>query len=94
MQTEPPNGGYTVGVRRSFSARHYLVGGDWGEENLPHAHVYLVEVRLSGGQLDRHGYLVDIDQIVDRLTVLIEHFKDRLLNDKPQPRAFRKNPLR
>jgi 6-pyruvoyltetrahydropterin/6-carboxytetrahydropterin synthase len=84
MQTDPSTGTYTVGVQRPFIARHYLVGGDWGEENLPHAHAYLVEVRLTGSKLDRHGYLVDIDQIVDRLAALIDRFKNQLLNELPE----------
>ena len=29
---------YTVSVKRDFIARHFLIGGDWGRENEPHAH--------------------------------------------------------
>ena len=51
---------YTVSVRRDLIARHYLIGGDWGAENDPHSHPYVIEVRLEAAELDQHGYLVDI----------------------------------
>lgn len=74
---------YTVGVRRDFIAQHYLIGGDWGAENLPHAHHYVLEARLEGATLDRHGYLVDILEIERQVEVLITYYRDRLLNDLP-----------
>ena len=54
---------YSVAVTRDFIARHYLVGGDWGAENHPHAHHYVLELSMEAEQLDRHGYLVDIMDI-------------------------------
>ena len=74
---------YTVAVKRDFIARHYLVGGDWGEENKSHAHHYVVEVRFEGEDLDRHGYLTDICDIETVLETEIDHFRDEVLNDLP-----------
>ena len=54
---------YTVAVTRDFIANHFLVGGDWGAENFPHAHNYVAEISIQGNQLDQHGYLVDIVDI-------------------------------
>ena len=51
---------YTLGVRRDFIARHFLIGGDWGPENFPNSHHYILELQLEGRELDQHGYLVDI----------------------------------
>src|SRR5918993_508802 len=51
---------YTLGIKRNFIARHFLVGGDWGAENLPNSHHYVLELQLTGKELDQHGYLVDI----------------------------------
>ena len=51
---------YTLGVRRDFIARHFLIGGDWGSENFPNSHHYILELQLEGRELDQHGYLVDI----------------------------------
>ena len=42
-------GRYSVGVLRDFIASHFLVGGDWGRENQPHAHQYRLEVVFTGG---------------------------------------------
>jgi len=75
---------YTVSVRRNFIARHALVGGDWGAENEPHAHHYVVEARLYGKKLDRHGYLMDICEVEAELDKLVGHFRDKNLNDLPE----------
>ena len=66
---------YSVAVTRDFIANHYLIGGDWGSENSPHAHHYVAEVRIKASQLDEHGYLVDIVAI---RSVLRRHLKRRL----------------
>jgi 6-pyruvoyltetrahydropterin/6-carboxytetrahydropterin synthase len=75
---------YTLAVRRNFIARHALVGGDWGSENLPHAHAYLLELQLEGGQLNEHGYLVDILDVDRHLDEALARYRDRLLNDLPE----------
>jgi len=75
---------YTVAVRRDLIARHYLIGGDWGSENEPHSHHYEVEVRLQSGELDEHGYLVDIVKIEAALQAIIDYFGDSMLNDLPE----------
>ena len=64
---------YTVTVMRDFVAQHFLIGGDWGAENLWHSHHYKVEVRLEGATLDQHGYLVDIVDIETNLEALVSH---------------------
>ena len=74
---------YTVAVKRDFIARHFLVGGDWGEENEPHAHHYVVEVRLEGRDLDQHGYLVDICDIETVLDIQVSYYRDQMLNELP-----------
>ena len=75
---------YSLGVRRDFIANHYLVGGDWGSENFPHAHHYIAEVIIESAQLDQHGYLVDIVEVEAALNSTITYFRDSLLNDKPE----------
>ena len=39
---------YTLAVRRDFIARHFLIGGDWGPENFPNSHHYILELQLKG----------------------------------------------
>ena len=75
---------YTVAVRRDFIARHALIGGDWGPENEPHAHHYVVEARLYGKSLDRHGYLLDICEVETRLDQLVEYYRNKTLNSLPE----------
>jgi 6-pyruvoyltetrahydropterin/6-carboxytetrahydropterin synthase len=75
---------YTVAVTKDFIANHYLIGGDWGDENSPHAHHYALEVRIESETLDRHGYLVDIVEIEAALKDAVDYFRDSMLNDKPE----------
>jgi 6-pyruvoyltetrahydropterin/6-carboxytetrahydropterin synthase len=75
---------YTVALRRDFIARHALVGGDWGPENKPHAHHYVVEARLYGEKLDRHGYLMDICEVEVPFDKLVDYFRDKNLNGLPE----------
>ena len=42
---------YRVAVTRDFIANHFLIGGDWGAENEPHAHHYVVEVSIESDTL-------------------------------------------
>ena len=75
---------YTLGVRRHFIARHFLIGGDWGPENFPNSHNYILELQLEGSDLDRHGYLVDIVEVEKHLDEIVNYYKEQMLNDKPE----------
>ena len=75
---------YTLAVRREFIARHYLIGGDWGPENQPNSHHYILELQLKGAELDRHGYLVDIVDVEKHLDETVNYYKEQMLNDKPE----------
>ncbi len=74
---------YTVAVTREFIARHTLIGGDWGAENFPHAHHYVLEFSIEAPTLDQHGYLVDIMEIEAVLTTVVGQYRDAHLNDQP-----------
>jgi len=75
---------YTLGVRRDFIARHFLIGGDWGPENYPNSHHYVLELRLEGKELDQHGYLIDIVDVEKRLDETVNYYRDQMLNDKAE----------
>ena len=75
---------YTLGVRREFIARHFLIGGDWGPENFPNSHHYILELQLKGGELDQHGYLVDIVDVEKHLDEIVDYYKEQMLNEKPE----------
>jgi 6-pyruvoyltetrahydropterin/6-carboxytetrahydropterin synthase len=72
---------YTLGVRRKFIARHFLIGGDWGPENFPNSHRYILELQLEGKNLDKHGYLVDIVDVENHLDDVVGVYKEQMLND-------------
>lgn len=75
---------YTVAVTKDFIANHFLIGGDWGSENFPHAHHYVAEISIEAAELDKHGYLVDIVEIEAALNTIVDDFRDSLLNEKPE----------
>lgn len=75
---------YTLGVRRDFIARHFLIGGDWGAENYPNSHHYVLELQLQGQELDQHGYLCDIVDVEKHLDDVVGYYKEQMLNDKPE----------
>lgn len=67
---------YTIAIKSDFVAQHYLIGGDWGEENQKHSHHYKVELQLEGTELDLHGYMVDIVELESHLNSLVLYYKD------------------
>ena len=75
---------YTLGVRRDFIARHYLIGGDWGAENYPNSHHYILELQLEGSKLDQHGYLCDIVDVEKHLDEVVGIYNEQMLNEKPE----------
>ncbi|MFZ5857716.1 MAG: 6-pyruvoyl trahydropterin synthase family protein [Chloroflexota bacterium] len=75
---------YTLAVRRDFIARHFLIGGDWGAENFPNSHHFVLELQLAGNELDQHGYLVDIVDVEKHLDEIVGYYKEQMLNEKPE----------
>ena len=53
---------YTLAVKRNFIAQHFLIGGDWGEENYLHSHHYVLEVLLEGRESNA-AYTTSKDEI-------------------------------
>ena len=75
---------YTLSVKRDFIARHFLIGGDWGPENFPNSHHYVLELQMTGSELDQHGYLVDIVDVEKHLDAIVSYYQEQMLNDKPE----------
>jgi 6-pyruvoyltetrahydropterin/6-carboxytetrahydropterin synthase len=75
---------YTLAVRRTFIARHFLIGGDWGPENFPNSHHYVLELQLEGRELDRHGYQVDIVDVEKQLDERVNYYREKMMNDLPE----------
>lgn len=72
---------YTLCLKKDFSARHYLIGGDWGDENHPHTHDYKLELRLSAAELDRHEYLVDLVDVETHIENALAEYRGSMLNE-------------
>ena len=72
---------YSLSVARDFIAQHFLIGGDWGHENIKHSHNFKVEVLFFGETLDQHGYLIDICDVNEKLDHLTKKYADSTLND-------------
>ena len=72
---------YRLALTRDFIAQHYLIGGDWGAENIRHSHHYKVQMMLRGVSLDSHGYLADLVELERALKEALARFSDRTLND-------------
>jgi 6-pyruvoyltetrahydropterin/6-carboxytetrahydropterin synthase len=75
---------YSVAVRRSFVAQHYLTVPDPGPEGDLHSHAFEVEVALTGEELGRYGYLADIDDVKAAVDACLDYFGDATLNDLPE----------
>jgi 6-pyruvoyltetrahydropterin/6-carboxytetrahydropterin synthase len=75
---------YSVGVLQDFVAQHYLVGGDFGPEGSLHSHHYRVELTVTGTELDRHGFLVDIVRLRTELDRVVDGYRDKTLNELPE----------
>jgi 6-pyruvoyltetrahydropterin/6-carboxytetrahydropterin synthase len=74
---------YRLAITRDFIAQHFLIGGDWGAENVRHSHHYKLQVMLRGASLDAHGYLTDIVELERALQEVTARFADKTLNDLP-----------
>jgi 6-pyruvoyltetrahydropterin/6-carboxytetrahydropterin synthase len=75
---------YRLCLRRDFTTRHCLVGGDWGAENSPHSHDYRLEWELAAAELDPHGYVADLVDVERALGEVLSRYADTLLNDLPE----------
>ncbi len=75
---------YSTTVRADFVAQHYLTVPNPGPEGEPHSHHFELELTFRGPELNRHDYLVDIDDADAALSSLAERYRDTLLNDLPE----------
>jgi len=73
---------FCTGIKRSFAARHRLVG-DFGDETIPHEHEYVVEWICTVNELDENGFGVNIDQLKEKLELVLSLLNHVLLNDLP-----------
>lgn len=75
---------YSVAVSSTFTAKHFLIGQDYGAENQLHPHDYRVEVELRRRELDDMGYVVDIVAVEAALGDIVGRFGESTLNEAPE----------
>ncbi len=75
---------YSLGVQQVFSAKHYLIGGDFGPESDLHSHDYRVEIIFEGNKLSENGFLVNIATVQTHLSRLAARFNGSTLNSLPE----------
>ena len=73
---------FSTGVSRPLRARHFLVG-DFGDESVPHAHPYRIELVCNSASLDANGFSTDIALMESVLEGVLAEIDDVLLNDLP-----------
>jgi 6-pyruvoyltetrahydropterin/6-carboxytetrahydropterin synthase len=73
---------YRAGIRDTFRAIHSLEG-DFGDENQPHAHTYVVEWICATDGLDSNGFSVDIALMETALRNELESIEGKNVNSLP-----------
>ena len=73
---------YELGIRRSFSAAHQLLGYKGKCEDL-HGHTYKIEVTIQAEKLDPIGLAMDFTDIKRILDRILETYDHKLLNQVP-----------
>jgi 6-pyruvoyl-tetrahydropterin synthase len=73
---------YKTGIKADFKVRHKLIG-DFGDETLPHEHVYVLEWMCGVSELDENGFGVNIDILNEKLEKVIHSLDGVFLNDLP-----------
>ncbi|HHF0524036.1 TPA: 6-pyruvoyl trahydropterin synthase family protein [Legionella anisa] len=71
-------------LRKNFIAQHFLIGKDFGAENLRHSHHYSFELEIENTKLDQFNFLIDIVEVRAHIEHLISYFQDKILNDLPE----------
>jgi len=74
---------YSVCVRRRLTAEHFLTVPDAGDEGELHAHDYLLEVTVEGPSVGPHEYLIDIDELGDKVDAVVSDYQGQVLNELP-----------
>ena len=44
----------------------------------------MLELQLTGNELNQHGYLVDIVDVEKHLDEIVGYYKEQMLNEKPE----------
>jgi 6-pyruvoyltetrahydropterin/6-carboxytetrahydropterin synthase len=73
---------YKVGITGALPVRHAL-RGDFGEESLPHGHLYRIEWVFTASELGQEGFVVDIAEMERARDMVLSRLAGVFLNDLP-----------
>ena len=73
---------YKAGITGTLTVRHAL-RGDFGEESLPHGHVYRIEWAVTASELGHEGFAVDIAEMERARDAVLSRLDGVYLNDLP-----------
>lgn len=74
---------YSTGLKTELRCRHILPCGPPGER-IEHDHCYVVEVEVSGNQVDELGFLVDVNALREALMGILDRYRGCLMNELPE----------
>ena len=74
---------YTLGLKRDFTAKHFLIGRDFGDENHLHSHSYTLDAVLERQSLNYYGFVADITLVEQVLDKIAGKLQGAVLNDIP-----------
>lgn len=75
---------FSLMLRKNFIAQHFLIGKDFGNENIKHSHHYKFEIEIESPTLDEFNFIVDIVEVRNHVENVAEYFNDKTLNDIPE----------
>lgn len=75
---------HSLMLRKNFIAQHFLIGKDFGDENLIHSHHYSFELEIEHTQLNPFNFIIDIVEVRALIDQLISYFNDKILNELPE----------
>ncbi|MES3629085.1 MAG: 6-carboxytetrahydropterin synthase [Longimonas sp.] len=72
---------YTLTVKDDLIAQHYLTVPNCGPENEWHSHHFEIEIILESEDLNKWGYVCDIDDVKNAIDDIKNRFSDKTLNE-------------
>ena len=74
---------YSTSISMEFRARHFLPNATLPLERKMHTHSYVMEVTVTGRELDKNGYLLDLDKMETIMKRIVSSLSGHVLNGLP-----------
>lgn len=77
---------FSIEIEETFAAAHQLIGYQGKCANL-HGHNWRIQVGLESPEVDRHGLLMDFQELRDITRAVLAEFDHTFLNEHPSFRT-------